>query len=97
MSHETSLVSWIQMLSILIGAFGAPGLTFWMLRRLNAEIVDRMDHTCNMNRIRFDERITRVEEEVTEIKQRQIQLRETLPKDYVRRDEFVRHLDRNHG
>lgn len=82
----------VQLFSILLGAFGAPGLTFWVMKRLSRETLVHIKDNCDACRARLDEKIERLEGAVHIITDRQIKLRETLPTEYVRRDEFNRHL-----
>lgn len=91
MSQET--VSLLQLFSIVLAAFGTPGLTFWVMKRMSREALSRIKENCQTCRSHLDEKIEGLGDTVHEAVQRQLALREKLPVDYVRRDEFNRHLN----
>lgn len=87
------LMAAVQLFSILLGAVGAPGLTYWALKRLNQEIQRHLLENCDACRSRLQESIQRLEDDMKVLESRQIKLRETLPLEYVRREEYLRHLN----
>lgn len=89
----TDLLASVQLVSILLGALGAPSLTYWALKRLNQEIQRHLLENCDACRARLQESIQRLEDDLKVVESRQIKLRESLPLEYVRRDEYLRHLN----
>lgn len=83
----------VQLVSILVGAVGAPGLTFWVLKRMSRETIAHIQDNCHACRARLDEKIGKLEQEMEVVADRQLRLRENLPIEYVRREEFNRHLN----
>jgi hypothetical protein len=82
-----------QLFSIMIAACGTPGLTFWVMKKMNRESLCRIKENCSKCKLQIDEKISDLDGTLHEAVGRQISLREKLPIDYVRRDEFNRHLN----
>ena len=91
MTQETLMLA--QLFSIVLAACGTPGLTFWVMKRMSREALSSIKENCKNCRSHLDEKIDGLEDTIHEAVQRQLALREKLPVDYVRRDEFNRHLN----
>jgi len=84
----------VQIFSIIIGAFGAPGLTFWVMKKMSREALYQIKENCKICRSNIDARLDNLDIDLHEVQERQLKLREKLPINYVRRDEFLRYADR---
>jgi hypothetical protein len=91
MSQEVLTVA--QLFSIVLAACGTPGLTFWVMKKMSREALSQIKENCKTCRAHLDEKIDNLDDTVHEAIGRQLTLRERLPIDYVRRDEFNRHLN----
>jgi hypothetical protein len=87
------LISLAQLFSILLASFGTPGLTFWVMKKMSKEALVQIKENCSKCKLQIDEKISDLDGTLHETVGRQISLREKLPIDYVRRDEFNRHLN----
>jgi len=91
MSQDALTVA--QLFAILLAACGTPGLTFWVMKKMSREALAQIKENCKACRAHLDEKITGLDGTIHEAVQRQLTLREKLPIDYLRRDEFNRHLN----
>jgi hypothetical protein len=91
MTQETLML--VQFFSIILAGFGTPGLTFWVMKRMSREALVQIKENCSKCKLQIDEKISGIGDTLHETVGRQISLREKLPIDYVRRDEFNRHLN----
>lgn len=82
-----------QLFSIVIAACGTPGLTFWVMKKMNRESLSQIKENCAKCKLQIDEKFSDLDGTLHEAVGRQLVLREKLPIDYVRRDEFLRHAD----
>lgn len=82
-----------QLFSIVLGAVGAPGVTFWVMKKMSREALSQIKENCKACRAHLDEKISGLDGTLHEAVGRQLTLREKLPIDYVRREEFHRHLN----
>lgn len=82
-----------QLVAIVLGACGTPGLTFWVMKKMSREALAQIKENCKVCRSHLDDKIAGLDETIHEAVQRQLTLREKLPIDYVRRDEYNRHLN----
>lgn len=92
MNHDSMMVL-AQLFSIVLAACGTPGLTFWVMKKMSRETLIQIKENCAKCKLQIDEKISSLDSELHEAVGRQITLREKLPIDYVRRDEFLRHAD----
>ncbi|MEW6385891.1 MAG: hypothetical protein AB1491_00020 [Thermodesulfobacteriota bacterium] len=91
MSSEVVVVA--QVISIVVAALGTPGLTFWVMKKMNREALFHIKENCKACRAHLEEKIGSHEDRLEKAEERQRKLREKLPIDYVRRPEFERHLN----
>ncbi|MEW6386244.1 MAG: hypothetical protein AB1491_01825 [Thermodesulfobacteriota bacterium] len=91
MSSDIVVVA--QLISIVVAACGTPGLTFWVMKRMNQNFTVQIKESCKACRAHLDEKLEGHDGRIKEAEERQRKLREKLPIDYVRRPEFERHLN----
>ena len=91
MSQDIIMIA--QLFSILLAACGTPGLTFWVMKKMSTEALCQIRENCSRCKLQIDEKISDLDGSLHEAVGRQITLREKLPIDYVRRDEFIRHAN----
>ena len=91
MSQDVLTVA--QLFSIVLAACCTPGLTFWVMKKMSREALSQIKENCKACRAHLDEKIAGLDGTLHEAVSRQLTLREKLPIDYVRRDEFHRHLN----
>jgi len=89
------ILSVAQLISIIIGAMGTPGLTYFLMKRMSRDTIAHIKDSCALCRSHLEEKINTIDHRIIEIANRQIVLREKLPVDYVRREEFLRHVNGN--
>ena len=77
----------------MLAACGTPRLTFWVMKKMSREALSQIKENCKTCRSHLDEKIAGLDGTLHEAVQRQLTLRETLPIDYVRREDFHRHLN----
>jgi hypothetical protein len=88
MSSEALVIG--QMISIVLAAVGTPGVTFYVMKRMNKQSLEAIKAGCVVCRGHLEEKIGCLDGEVDELGKRQKTLREeTLPDKYVR-SEFCR-------
>jgi|GEM_PF-1731309 len=86
-----------QLVAIVLGACGTPGLTFWVMKKMSRKALAQIKENCKACRAHLDDKIAGLDTTLHEAVSRQLKLREKLPIDYVRRDEFHRHLNGEYG
>lgn len=82
-----------QLFSIIIGAMGTPGVTYFLMKRMSRDTIAHIKDSCAFCRSHLEEKINTIDHKVDDLLDRQIVLREKLPIDYVRREEFLRHVN----
>ena len=87
------LLTIAQFLSVILAAAGTPGITFWVMKKMSREALSQIKENCKACRAHLDEKIAGLDGTLHEAVGRQLTLREKLPIDYVRREEFNRHVN----
>lgn len=82
-----------QFFSIIVGALGTPGVTYYLMKRMAQDAIAHIRENCNFCRSHLEEKISTIDHRINDIAERQIALRERLPIEYVRREEHFRCLN----
>lgn len=83
-----------QMLSIVVATVGTPGLTFWVMKKMNQQNIKAIKDGCVVCRGHLEEKIGCLDESVEGLDARQKELREkTLPDGFVRRRDYEREVE----
>lgn len=82
-----------QLLSLIIGALGTPGVTYYLMKRMSRDTLDHIRDSCAVCRAHCEDKINNIVNQLESISKRQQSLRELLPIEYVRREEFNRHIN----
>jgi hypothetical protein len=78
-----------QMLSIVVAAVGTPGVTFWVMKKMNQQSLKAIKDGCVVCREHLEEKIGGLDESVEGLDARQKTLREKiLPDEFVKRREL---------
>ncbi len=83
----------LQLLSIVLAGFGTPGLTFWVMKKMSREALNQIINHCELHRSHMNNKIGKIDTTLNEAIHRQIELREKLPVYYVRKEDYLRHVN----